>query len=258
MDQWLDALRRGRSEAAWDRFLERYRRLIFATIRHYARDHDDVMDIFARVCEDLRESDFRKLREWADAPSHRARFSTWLVTVVRHLAIDWYRHRDGRRRLSAVASRLSPLRRRMFELVFVEGRSHVECYELIRSGDAPSLSFGEFLAELRATYAAVSEAGKLGHLLSELGGPAPLEIDPEAPRPDAPADYRDALDHALESLTAEDRMTLTMYVVDGLPASHVARVVGLPNAKTVYNRVYRALSALRVLLERAGIGPEDL
>lgn len=42
-------------EAASDLFLDRYRRLIFAAIRHYAQDHDDVMDVFARACEALRE-----------------------------------------------------------------------------------------------------------------------------------------------------------------------------------------------------------
>ena len=43
-------LQRGRSDAAWDLLLDRYRRLIFAAIRHYAQDYDDVMDVFARVC----------------------------------------------------------------------------------------------------------------------------------------------------------------------------------------------------------------
>ena len=51
MDDWMIELRRGDSDPAWDLFLGRYRRLIFATIRHYAQDYDDVMDVFARVCE---------------------------------------------------------------------------------------------------------------------------------------------------------------------------------------------------------------
>ena len=54
MDAWVSELRRGSPETAWDAFLERYRRLIFAAIRHYAQDYDDVMDVFARVCESLR------------------------------------------------------------------------------------------------------------------------------------------------------------------------------------------------------------
>src|SRR2546427_8538567 len=133
MDDWVAELRQGRPEASWDLFLDRYRRLIFAAIRHYAQDYDDVMDVFARVCEALRADKLRRLRSWAEQPEHRARFSTWLVTVVRHLTVDWFRHRDGRQRLSVLARGLPPLRRRIFELVFRDQHSHIEAYELIHA-----------------------------------------------------------------------------------------------------------------------------
>jgi len=100
MEGWAAELVSGRLDAAWDAFVDRYRRLIFAAIRHYAQDYDDVMDVFAQVCAALREGDLWRLRTYAAQPDHRARFSTWLVTVVRHLTVDWFRHRDVRRRLS--------------------------------------------------------------------------------------------------------------------------------------------------------------
>src|SRR5438309_11677657 len=151
MADWVAELRQGRPEASWDLFLDRYRRLIFAAIRHYAQDYDDVMDVFARVCEALREDDLRRLRSYVDQPEHRARFSTWLVTVVRHLTVDWFRHRDGRRRLSAVAERLPALQRSIFEHVFLERRGHIEAYELMRADGTPALTFCQFLVALRAT-----------------------------------------------------------------------------------------------------------
>ncbi|HEX9165350.1 MAG TPA: sigma factor, partial [Gemmatimonadales bacterium] len=98
MDRWAAELLRGHPDAAWDSFLDRYRRLVFATIRHFVSDPDEVMDVFARVLEALREDDFRRLRSYLREPDHRARFTTWLVTVVRHQAIDWLRARDGRER----------------------------------------------------------------------------------------------------------------------------------------------------------------
>src|SRR5438876_11821640 len=106
VDDWVAELQAGRPEPAWDRFLDRYRRLIFAAIRHYAQDYDDVMDVFAQVCESLRDANLKRLRGYVEQTSHSARFSTWLVTVVRHLTVDWFRHRDGRRRLSTVATEL--------------------------------------------------------------------------------------------------------------------------------------------------------
>jgi RNA polymerase sigma factor (sigma-70 family) len=256
MEDWAVELRQGRPEVAWDLLVSRYRRLIFAAIRHYAQDYDDVMDVFARVCEALREDDLRRLRVYVQGSDHTARFSTWLVTVVRHLTIDWFRHRDGRQRLSTVAGGLPPLQRRIFEHVFLAHKSHVEAYELIRSGDAPGLSFKEFQGELRATYRAVT-GGRRGRLLRELGtAPPPEEFD-EPAGADAP-ESRAQLERALGSLTAEDRVAVELYVLDELPAEAVAKVIGLANAKAVYNRVYRALAALREQLEQAGVRREDL
>ena len=253
VDAWVLQLQRGNSDAAWDLFLDRYRRLIFAAIRHYAQDYDDVMDVFARVCESLREGELRRLRSYIDQPSHDARFSTWLVTVVRNLTIDWFRHRDGRRRVSAVAADLPPLRRRIFEHVFLHKRSHVETYELMRSEAAVGLSFGQFLGEVSATYRAVTD-GRRGGILRELGGPAPPLPDVEEPD-EADSERREALAEVLRSLSVEDRVALELYVIEEMPAETVARVVGWANAKAVYNHVYRALATLRTQLSsRAGSG----
>jgi len=257
MEGWAAELVSGRPDAAWDAFVDRYRRLIFAAIRHYAQDYDDVMDVFARVCEALREDDLRRLRTYVAQPDHRARFSTWLVTVVRHVTVDWFRHRDGRRRLSVVADGLPPVRRRIFEHVFLDQRSHIEAYELIRAREAPALSFKEFLGELRATYSAVTN-GRRGRMLGELGGPPPVEVEAAAASPDDIADTRALLERALGALSTEDRVAVELYVVEELPAADVARILGLPNAKAVHNRVYRALAAARARLAQVGVGRGDV
>ena len=252
MDDWMAELRRGNSDAAWDLLLDRYRRLIFAAIRNYAQDYDDTMDVFARVCESLREDDLRRLRTYVAQCDHRASFSTWLVTVVRHLTIDWFRARDGRRRISAVAERLPLIQRAIFEHVFLGRRRHLEAFELIRASTAPTLSFRQFLVDLRETYAAVTQ-GRRGRLFAELGDAEPGDPEPEVSVPDDDLEQTALLDDALQMLSPTDRVAVQMYVVDGLPAADVARVVGLPNAKAVYNRVYRALAILRERLERAGV-----
>jgi len=260
VEHWIAKLEAREPDAAWDLLLERYRRLIFAAIRHYTTDPDDVMDVFARVCEALRADDLARLRQYAAQPAHRARFSTWLVTVVRHLTIDWFRHRDGRPRLSAAAAALPPAQRRIFEYVFVGGRSHIEAYELLRTRDAIDLPFGAFLHELSATYrAAAGATNHRGRLVVELGGPPPLP-GPDPPDDDAAvrAEQAGVLADALAALTPDERLAVELFVIEEVPAAEVARLVGLPNAKAVYNRVYRALAAVRLRLERAGIRRDDL
>jgi DNA-directed RNA polymerase specialized sigma24 family protein len=263
MEDWRAALELGETSAAWDRFLTRYRRVMFAAIRHYARDYDDVMDIFARACEVLREEDLRRLRAYHAQPEHSARVSTWLVTVVRHITVDWFRQRDGRRRLTVAVQGLPARQRRIFEYVFIDGRSHMEAFELLRTGEAPGLTFREFLADLQATYRGAA-AGRRGSLLRTLH-PAPAPSAASAPEhavdesnPVEAAEREALLERALRTLSAEDRVAVQLYVVEEMPAADVARIVGLPNAKAVYNRVYRALAAMRHDMERAGVAFGDL
>jgi RNA polymerase sigma factor (sigma-70 family) len=252
-EAWIAPLEAGDPEAAWDRFIERYRRLIFASIRHYTTEPDEVMEVFARVCEAFRENDFARLRRCAARVDPARPFSTCLVVIVHNLTIDWFRHRDGRPRLSAFAGSLPPLRRRIFEHVFLEQRSHMETYELLRSHE--ELEFGEFLEELRATYHAATSA-RNGHLIAGLGVPPPspaASLDQSEDDPAVRAEQRAILDGALAGLPDEDRLAVQLYVVDEMPAEQVARSLGYANAKTVYNRVYRSLAAIRAGLERAGI-----
>jgi RNA polymerase sigma factor (sigma-70 family) len=258
MEDWLLPLQQGQPDVAWDRFLSRHRRLIFATIRHYTQDYDDGMELFAHLCGKLREDEMRRLRLRAEDPSPRAQFSTWLVAVVRHAAVDWFRHRDGRHRLSRLAQTLPAIQSRIFELVFVDRRSHVEAYEILKLEHTPELGFREFLAELRATYRTIA-GGRRGHVLRELGGLPPPDPAPDDPHdPIELSERREHLQAALGSLEPEDRLAAELYVIEGLPAEQVAGVLGLANAKAVYNRVYRILADLRARLEQSGIRPGDL
>lgn len=256
MEDWYTALDRGDTDTGWDLFISRYHRLIFATIRRYAEDYDDVMDVFAWVCEALREDELRRLRAYHAQPEHRAKFSTWLVTVVRNLTIDWFRRREGRRRLPAVAENLPRRQRRIFELVFLDGHSHVEAFEIMRSGEAPDMTFSEFLFDLRKAYRVASD-GRRGLLLQELHPPPP-EVSRRVSNPAETGERRALLTRALATLDPQDRLAVELYVLEELPAAEVARVAGLRNAKAVYNRVYRALAAVREEFARAGIRREDI
>lgn len=257
VEPWITPLAAGRPEEAWDLFIERYRRLIFGAIRHYAADPDDVMDAFARVCEALRENDFARLRRCAANAEPDRPLSTWLVVVVNNLTIDWLRHRDGRPRPPAVAASLPPLRRRIFEYVFLEQRPHVEAYELLRSRDGLSLSYGEFLKELRETNRAAADF-RPARSAAWPATPAFPDAEPSGDDPTVAAERQAMLADLLSALSPEDRLAVQLYVVDGMPANQVAIALGYQGVKTIYNRVYRALAAMRASLERAGVRRDDL
>ncbi|HEY8165040.1 MAG TPA: hypothetical protein VIF83_05730, partial [Gemmatimonadaceae bacterium] len=182
---------------------------------------------------------------------------TWLVTVVHHETIDWVRHREGRHRVR-MPSGLSPLQNQIFKYVFDERRSHVEAYELIRQHGTGDFGFSDFLREVAETYHVVEHA--LGKAATHyLPGPPVLTEGTGATVEDEiiAAERAGQLNAALQVLPPDERLAIQLFIVDDVGADRVARIVGWPNAKAVYNRVYRALQVLRKELERAGVDRTD-
>lgn len=256
VDAWLSELAEGNTERAWDVFLERYRRLMIATIERLVPDRDDVMDVFSSACQALAENDLARLRRYSAHGTRTASVATWLVAVVRNLTIDWLRREEGRKRVT-IPGNLSPLQRDIYRAVCLDGASYVEAYEMIHAHTDSELSFGEFLREVRATHNAVPWFHHHKARRSERG---PVREEPVAPTLDSveTADLARRIARALSEHPQDVRLAVELFIVDRLSAAEVARAVGWPNEKSVYNRVYRALTALRSALEREGIGPGDL
>ena len=256
MDAWLTKLAEGDERAAWDGFEQRYRALILATIRRLLHDHDDVMDVFATVCAALTAEGCARLRRYSQHSPSGAAVSTWLVVVVRNLTIDWLRKGEGRRR-HRIPADLSGLQRDLYEALCIGEQSRVEAFEQVRTRGQLELSFAEFLRELRVL--------RQTHPCPEHmppRRPEPLALQPEiAVSVGDPAETEDLarrLAAALSTQPADVRLAVQLFVIDELRAVDVARAVGWPNAKAVYNRVSRALQAMRAAMEREGVGRGDL
>jgi RNA polymerase sigma factor (sigma-70 family) len=221
---------------------------MLATIRRLVEDPDDVDDVFAVVSQALSENDLERLRRFVDDPK-RGRFSTWLVAVVRNLTIDWLRRRDGRRQASAAPAVLSELQREIYIAIFVEGRTHIEAFEMMVARRGESLSFRSFLQALRETYRLAPPKSRADW---------DEQIAPAASERAERADTARHLADALAAFPPEHRLALELFVIEGMAAAQVAQVVGWPNAKAVYNNIYRMIDALRAKLARAGITSRDL
>ena len=254
MDRWLHDLTELHDEAAWNRFTEHYGALIRATIRRLVDDPDDLSDVYAIVTQALFENDCARLRRFADDPK-RGRFSTWLVAVVRNLTIDWLRRRDGRRQTSTAPAALSELQREIFTAIFVEGHTHLEAYQIVAARHGAALPFRQFLQALRETYR-LSPPGSRGAARGRRESVDEQTIIDERDAAER-ADAAQRIATALAPFSPAHRLALELFVVEGMAAAQVAHVVGWPNAKAVYNNVYRMLEALRAKLAAAGLTPED-
>lgn len=116
LQRLLDASTPSEQNRAWKRFLDAYSPLLLHVARSVFRDHDEAMDAYAHVLQEVRANEFARLRGFsADGAS---KFSTWLVVVVQRLCFDYRRAKYGRARpvqsASAVVSQ--GLRRRLRDL----------------------------------------------------------------------------------------------------------------------------------------------
>ena len=110
-------------EAAWRGFVAEHTRLLLHVARSVFKTHDEVMDVYAYILEQMRANEYRRLREFATDP--RSQLSTWLVVVGRRLCLDFYRHRYGRDHGGASRDQRA-MRRRLQDLVAED----VEVHEL--------------------------------------------------------------------------------------------------------------------------------
>jgi len=257
MEPWLASLRAGATEAAWTQFHERYHRLIIATIRRLVPDHDDVMDVYSGVCQTLSANDCARLRTYSEQAAGRAGAGTWLVVVVRNFTVDWLRQRHGRER-AAIPRDLTPLQQQIYRAICIDGQSPVEAYELISLRSSEPIAFPAFLREIRATNLAAPCPGHVYKRRQQRTRRPPADMAVLDADPVESAQAARALAHALDALPPDVRLAVDLFVVERLPAAEVARLVGWPSAKTVYNRVSRALARIRQDFRREGIGPTDL
>jgi RNA polymerase sigma factor (sigma-70 family) len=105
-----------------DAFVQKHSRLLMHVSRSLGGGYDATMDRYARMLEQLRNDDFKRLRSYAAQP--QTKFTTWLVVVARRICMDYQRERYGRPRItgnpdSAQKAELTA-RRRLADLVVVD------------------------------------------------------------------------------------------------------------------------------------------
>jgi RNA polymerase sigma factor (sigma-70 family) len=90
----LEAAGDGDAEQAWSAFVARYSGLLLRISTTFAPGYDGALDRYTFMLDELRRSDYRRLRTFA--ADGRGRFSTWLTVVARRLCLDHYRRQHGR------------------------------------------------------------------------------------------------------------------------------------------------------------------
>ena len=212
LSRLLDARTPARADAAWDEFVAVHSPLLLHVTRRLTSDRDAAMDAYARVLERLREDDCRRLRAYV--PDGRSRFTTWLVTVVRRLCLDWHRESFGRARAEAStqAHEAHERRRRLRTLARDAGIEEFD--DAVDAGSREPDGPDEHLRAL---------------------------------------ELHDALEAALATLPPSDQLLLRLRFDDELSAQQIARTLHYPTPFHVYRRINALLAQLRAALRARGI-----
>jgi DNA-directed RNA polymerase specialized sigma24 family protein len=256
MQDWVCALLDGRAEEGHRLLLHDLGATILTWISRAVPDPDDAMDTYAFVGEALAAHNFRRLRRVGLLAAPERDAKAWLAVVVRRLVLDWVRSRNGRPH-RAVPRGLSPLAQMIYRVLYLRLGTVTEAYEQARATGLHTLPFGPFLREVREVERRTrrwrqrerSRVRRGTWQEAELISASQTAIDRIVSE-----ESLDELAGCLNLLQPEIRRSVELFVVQGLPAAEVARLLGWPGPKSVYNRVGRALRRLRALLKDRGGG----
>ena len=248
----LDDLGSANASEAWVEFLESYASLIQQVIHLQERDPDRASDCFLFMCERLSEKQFRRLRSFQlDGP---ASFRTWLRAVVRHLFIEWHRHRSGRQRVFRSIARLSVLEQEIYRCVFEQGMA-VDIALLTLRPRFPTLSRERLADRLERVRNSLSprqlsilndRAEEAARQPEPLGEAADSRPDPEALA--VSSEEHEALARALPQLSDADRLLLRLRFEEELTLEQIGRVADLRSPQRVDLRIRGILETLRKLM----------
>ena len=246
--------------AGWRAFVDQYSPRLLQLIEQCGvRDRDDAMDLYVHVCERLAADDCARLRRHDPA---KGALSSWLGTVVRRMLVDWVRSQRGRKRLFGSIKALSPVDQDVFDRYYWRRHSPSEMADLILDQAGRGIGLAAVFASLERIERALTErqrtdlmamaarAGAAVALEDEDGEPiVPIASDEPDPESALLATRRnEQLAVALQALPTEDRVIVSMRVVDGLTLAEIKRALHLDSLTP--DRLTKILADLRHALER--------
>lgn len=266
-DAALRLLFRDDPDRAWDAFIEQYTPTLLALIeRAGVLNKDEAMDLYVRVCERLADRNCERLR---NHDPEKGTLSSWLVVVVRNVAVDWVRSRVGRRRLFGCIKELPAFEQRVFELYYWDDKMPTEIVGTLGSELRREVAIVEVFDALGRIESVLTERHRTELLsMATRARPAvPLDdpeggvIDPPAPAADPEAamgaqQINERFGAALAELPQEDAAIVRLKYVQGLTNAQIKKALHLKDLSE--ERVKAILDNLRAALTRSRIGVADI
>lgn len=261
--------------AAWPFFLDSYADTIFRVVRLFSDTYDDRMDLFLFVCGKLREAEMKRVRSFRYRPEAPCRLSTWLSVVVRNLALDFIREKEGRFRPFRSVEKMDDIDRLVFEYHLRDGRPLSEVRDRLARSHGIRIEDGPLLDRAGRVQESLSANQRWRLLARLIEKRRHLSLDPVAggalrgddilpladERGDAEVRVRrreadHALAEAMRGLSARERLAMTLRFRDGLTSREAGQVMHVP-AEEVERLARCGVERLRESLRGAGFATPD-
>ncbi len=225
---------------SWVTFLQQYSRLLIKIIRQFEKDHDAIMEKYVFVCSRLVDDDFSLLRKFKPGP---ARFTTWLVVVVRNLCIEEHRNTVGRFRYPALLKGASEMERKVYALRFWKGYSNHEIVEMLTADGVASLASVQAALDRLETMDLRPSKTWERHRLQH------VHLKDEFYSTDRDEtlvafENLDEIEHLISSLSDEERTVVRLRYWGELTARDISTVTALPQRR-VYSVLTSAINQLK-------------
>ena len=274
-ETWLDFFTKD-PDRAWDSFLERFNKLIMAVIRKLVSDHDETMEIYAHVLENLKKDNYKKLTSFFDQRRDYG-FESWIAVVARNCCFDWFRREKGRRRLLKCIKALPSVDQWIFRYIYWQGLSRDVTHQLLTTKHIYKLSYEEMCAHLENINRILHQQTKwnIRHNWQDVLPPISVDSDEQGgeqvishhdsekatPSPEKQLIARDSaqkLQEILSTLPIQEQLIIQLRFYKDLTLEEIARVLKMKNLWQVRRKLQKALKSLQKKLRERGIGPSDI
>jgi DNA-directed RNA polymerase specialized sigma24 family protein len=246
-------------DQGWRAFVDQYSARLLQLIQQCGvRDRDDAMDLYVYICERLVADDCARLRRHDPG---KGAMSAWLSTVVRRLLVDWVRSNHGRKRMFGSVKSLSAVDQQVFEMYYWRRHTPAEMASLVRDG-GHAIGIASVFASLERIERALTDRQRVELLTMAARSAGAISIDDDEGEPaiavasesSGPesamlaAHEQRALQAALATLDAEDRVIICMRFIDGLTLPEIKRALHLPALPP--ERIAKIIGLLRAAVEQ--------
>lgn len=231
-------------------------------VQQFEYEQDQVADCFLYACEQLSDDGFRRLQKFNTVG--RARFRTWLGTVVFNLCVDWHRREYGRATLLPAIAALPAFDQSVYRLVIEQGMDKETCFQTLKA-DFPDLTRELVRKAVVRVYSlltprqrwqicvanrrrAKARAAFAEERLDYLPDPA-IGPEVEAQR----RQQIETLNSALAQLPTSQRLLVRLRYQEGLTLKQIARLKYRDDVNHTWRQIQAATAALVHLV--AGAGP---